>query len=190
MVKVGSLLLIFIALIVLVLVRGQSSIFDFEFYSLEGDLVSISQFINSKAVLVVNVASRCGRSYENFKELAAMQRELGPRGLQILAFSTSQFGTAEPGNSELRKYADKHQANFPIFAKVQVNGYSAHPMFSFLKKQTDFADIAFNFEKFLVLPGSLDSIRRYGVETNPQSIVGDILPHLIPLPSNNIEEEL
>ncbi len=159
---------------------------------MEGDLVPLSQFQNAKAVLIVNVASRCGRSYENFKELAAMQRELGPRGLQILAFSTAQFGTAEPGNSEeLRKYADKHQATFPIFAKVQVNGHSAHPLFTFLKKQTDFADVAFNFEKFLVVSGSLDAIRRYGVETNPQSIVRDILPHLKPPPpANNMEEEL
>ena len=170
-----------IALIVAV-VYGQNSIFDFEFYSLEGDLVQLSQFHDSRVVLIVNVASRCGRAYENFRELAAIQRELGPRGLQILAFSTSQFGT--PGSSdELRK----HQAHFPIFANVQVNGYSAHPMFSFLKKKTDFADISFNFEKFLVIS---EDIRRYGVDRNPQSIVGDILPHLSPPPSDNVEGEL
>ena len=110
-----------------------------------------------------------------------MQKELGPRGLQVLAFPCSQFGNAEPGTADdVKKYADKHGASFPLFSKVQVNGHSAHPLFVYLKKQTDFSDVEFNFEKFVVIVSNTTvPIRRYRPDVTPRALEADILPYLL-----------
>ena len=156
-------------------------VYDYEAYSLDQTTrVPLAQFRQARALLIVNVATKDGRSYDNFAELSAMQRDLGPRGLTVLAFPCGQFGNAEPGTADdIRKYADKHGATFQLFSKVQVNGPSAHPLFSYLKQKTDFSDVEFNFEKFVVFANASEAIRRYRPDMNPRAIEADILPHLL-----------
>ena len=74
----------------------------------------------------------------------------------VLAFPCNQFGGQEPGSAaEIRTFADKYGATFPMFAKVDVNGFNAHPVWSYMKAQKGELlgnDIKWNFAKFLVLP--------------------------------------
>jgi glutathione peroxidase-family protein len=157
---------------------SQSSIFDFDLYDLNGNLVNLREnYGQSKALIVVNVASKCGRTYQNYKELVDMHKRLAKRGLDIIAIPSTQFGNQEPGTpQEIESFAKSYGAQFRLMSKVQVNGYSAHPMYTFLKRATDFTDIEWNFVKFLIIPDQ--PIRRYGAHINPKEMEAEILPYL------------
>lgn len=101
----------------------------------------------------------------------------------VLAFPCNQFGAQEPGSpDEIRAFADNYGATFPIFAKVDVNGFNAHPAWVHLKKKKGEmlgSDIKWNFAKFLVDPAG-KVVKRYGPQQSPASIEADIL-RLLPL---------
>jgi len=101
----------------------------------------------------------------------------------VLAFPCNQFGAQEPGSAaEIRAFADKYGATFPMFAKVDVNGFNAHPAWVHLKeKQGEMlgSDIKWNFAKFLVDPAGR-VVKRFGPQVSPASIEKDILPLLPP----------
>ena len=130
-----------------------------------------------KALLIVNVASRCGFTPQ-YKDLQALYEELAPRGFEILAFPCNQFGAQEPGSdAEIAGFCDtSFGVTFPLFAKVAVNGREAHPLYTFLKKQKGgiLGDgIKWNFTKFLVdRQGNV--VSRHAPITKPEALRREI----------------
>jgi glutathione peroxidase len=128
------------------------SVYDFTVTSIDGKEVPMSQF-KDKVLLVVNVASACGFTpqYKDFVELYGKYKS---QGFEVLAFPCNQFGSQEPGsNSEVKSFASRQGATFPMFAKSDVNGPNSLPLFKFLKEKQGgllTSDIKWNFTKFLV----------------------------------------
>ena len=127
--------------------------YDFSATRNDGSTQSLADY-RGKVVLVVNTASKCGFTPQ-YKGLQALYDSHGPRGLEILAFPCDQFGHQEPGtDTEIATFCEKNfGVTFPLFAKIEVNGARAHPLYAWLKSQkggllTD--GIKWNFTKFLL----------------------------------------
>lgn len=127
--------------------------YDFSATRNDGSTQSLADY-RGKVVLVVNTASKCGFTPQ-YKGLQALYDSHGPRGLEILAFPCDQFGHQEPGtDAEIASFCGKNfGVSFPLFAKIEVNGAKAHPLYAWLKSQkggllTD--GIKWNFTKFLL----------------------------------------
>ncbi|CAI7779438.1 unnamed protein product [Closterium sp. NIES-53] len=151
---------------------------DFTVNDISGNPVSLSQY-KGKVVLVVNVASQCGLTDSNYKELQSVYDKLKDRGLEILAFPCNQFGSQEPGSNEkIKEFAcSRYRATFPLFDKVDVNGPNAAPVYVFLRSQKGGGllgdSIKWNFGKFLVdKEGKV--VERYAPTTSPSAIQADI----------------
>ncbi|KAL9662565.1 hypothetical protein QQ045_027398 [Rhodiola kirilowii] len=132
----------------------HSSIYDFTVKDIRGSDVSLSEY-KGKILLIVNVASKCGLTNSNYKELNVIYEKYKSHGLEISAFPCNQFGGQETGsNEDIQEVAcTRFKAEFPLFDKVEVNGKNAAPLFKFLKSQKGgvFGDaIKWNFTKFLV----------------------------------------
>ena len=128
-------------------------IYDFSAQSLAGEQVALKQF-EGQVLLIVNTASACGFTPQ-YKGLQALHRELSPRGFAVLGFPCNQFGNQEPGNAaQIEQFCSRNYAvTFPMFAKIDVNGNNAHPLFSYLKSEKAGPlgpSIKWNFTKFLV----------------------------------------
>ena len=131
-----------------------------------------------KVLLIVNTASRCGFTPQ-YEGLEALQRRFGERGFQVLAFPCNQFGRQEPGDAaEIAAFCTtKYDVTFPVFAKVEVNGAGADPVFQHLKKAAPGVlgseGVKWNFTKFLVdREGQV--VARYAPATAPEKLAGDI----------------
>ncbi|MES2858657.1 MAG: glutathione peroxidase [Pseudomonadota bacterium] len=155
----------------------MSTAYEFEAATLDGASKSLSDY-RGKVMLIVNVASKCGFTPQ-YAGLEALWREYGPRGLVVLGFPCDQFGHQEPGNAdEIRNFCSlTYDVGFPMFAKVEVNGGNAHPLWKWLKDEKGgllgFDAIKWNFTKFLVgRDGQV--IKRYAPTAEPASLVGDI----------------
>jgi glutathione peroxidase len=124
-----------------------------------------------RVLLIVNVASRCGLTPQ-YAGLETLQRESGPLGLQVLGFPCNQFGGQEPGTAEeIQSFCSlTYGVTFPVFAKVDVNGPDAAPLFTYLRSQgPDTGEIRWNFTKFLVgTDGAV--LRRFEPTTTPEEI--------------------
>ncbi|EDL30742.1 glutathione peroxidase 7, partial [Mus musculus] len=103
--------------------------------------------------LVVNVASECGFTDQNYRALQQLQRDLGPHHFNVLAFPCNQFGQQEPDtNREIENFARRtYSVSFPMFSKIAVTGTGAHPAFKYLT-QTSGKEPTWNFWKYLVDP--------------------------------------
>jgi glutathione peroxidase len=131
-----------------------------------------------KVLLIVNTASKCGFTPQ-YEGLEALHREYSERGLAVLAFPCNQFGAQEPGSAE--EIADfcrlTYDVTFPVFAKVDVNGPAASPLFEQLKQGAKGVlgseAIKWNFTKFLV-DRSGRIVARYAPTTKPEAIAADI----------------
>lgn len=136
----------------------------------------------AKAYLIVNVASACGFTPQ-YKGLEALWQRYKDRGLQVLGFPCNQFGGQEPGDeAAIRQFCDlNYGVTFPLFAKIDVNGPSAHPLYVALKNAAPgilgTEMIKWNFTKFLV-NGDGEVVKRYGSATKPEEIAADIEPLL------------
>lgn len=136
----------------------------------------------AKAYLIVNVASACGFTPQ-YKGLEALWQRYKDRGLQVLGFPCNQFGGQEPGDeAAIRQFCDlNYGVTFPLFAKIDVNGPSAHPLYIALKNAAPgilgTEMIKWNFTKFLV-NGDGEVVKRYGSATKPEEIAADIEPLL------------
>jgi len=152
------------------------SIYDFKARLGSGEEKALADF-RGRALLVVNVASKCGFTPQ-YKGLQALQDKFGPRGFDVLAFPCDQFGHQEPGtDAEIAAFCDTtFGVTFPLFAKIAVNGDGAHPLYVWLKSQKGGllgAAIKWNFTKFLVdRVGAVTA--RYAPTAKPESIAGDI----------------
>jgi glutathione peroxidase len=130
-------------------------------------------------LLVVNVASKCGFTPQ-YTGLEALHRKLAPRGFAVLGFPCDQFGHQEPGDeAEIKDFCRlKYDVSFPMFAKIEVNGEGAHPLYKHLKTEAKgilgSESVKWNFTKFLIdKEGRV--VRRYAPNDKPESIEADIL---------------
>jgi glutathione peroxidase len=123
---------------------------------LDGSPASLADF-DGQALLVVNVASKCGFTPQ-YAGLEAIYERYRHRGLTVLGFPSNQFGSQEPGTAEeIAEFCSlTYGVTFPMFAKTDVNGPDRHPLFERLTKTADAegtaGDVTWNFEKFLVSP--------------------------------------
>lgn len=152
-------------------------IYDFNVRNAKGEEVPMTEY-QGKILLIVNTATGCGFTpqYEGLQKLYDKYRD---RGLEILDFPCNQFGHQAPGTEkEIQEFCTlKYNTTFPLFAKIDVNGKEAEPLFSFLKNQKGGIfgnDIKWNFTKFLVSrDGTI--VERYAPMTTPEKIEKDIL---------------
>lgn len=153
--------------------QTSKSVHDFTVKDVRGNDVSLSQY-KGKVLVIVNVASKCGFTGTNYKELSVLHEKYKNQGLEILAFPCNQFNGQEPGSSEqIQEVAcTRFKAEFPIFDKIEVNGKNAEPLYNFLKAQKGglFTNgIKWNFTKFLVdKEGNV--VERYAPITSPLKI--------------------
>jgi glutathione peroxidase len=134
--------------------RVPAAFYDIEVASLDGGNLRMDRF-RGQVLLIVNVASQCGFTPQ-YAGLEALYRKHSSRGFAVLGFPCNQFGRQEPGNeAEIRDFcASAYGITFPLFAKIDVNGARAHPLFAFLKSRQrgllGASAIKWNFTKFLV----------------------------------------
>ncbi len=129
------------------------SVHDFKVKAIDGTEVSLSKYAG-KALLVVNTASECGYTPQ-YKGLEALYQAYRDRGLEVLAFPSNDFGGQEPGtNAEIRKFCElRYKTTFPLFAKIQVKGPKADPLYRYLTGlPVNGGQVTWNFNKFLVDP--------------------------------------
>ncbi|MDD2769411.1 MAG: glutathione peroxidase [Methylococcus sp.] len=157
------------------------NIYDLEIDTIDGETVRLDIY-RGKVLLIVNVASRCGFTPQ-YAGLEALYRRHRGAGLEILGFPCNQFGGQEPGNEEEIKQfcASRYEVSFPLFAKIEVNGEHAHPLYAHLKSAQKgllgSETIKWNFTKFLVDRNG-EVVRRYAPTATPDSIEPDLLPLL------------
>lgn len=150
----------------------MTSIYDFTAKSLDGKDVSLGDW-RGKVMLIVNTASKCGFTYQ-YQGLEALHRDYAARGLAVLGFPCNQFGKQEPGDAaEIANFCSlTYDVTFPMFAKIDVNGDNAHPLYTWLKSQKRgflFSRIKWNFTKFLV-DRSGKVVGRFGPTTKPEAL--------------------
>jgi glutathione peroxidase len=149
------------------------NLFAFSATDIKGNERPLSEYAG-KTVLVVNVASACGYTPQ-YAGLEALYRAHKDRGFVVLGFPCNQFGAQEPGSeSEIAAFCEeKYDVTFPLFAKVDVNGDHAHPLFRWLKSEKKGVfgteSIKWNFTKFLVGPDG-HVVKRYGSTDTPEAI--------------------
>ena len=155
----------------------MTTVHDFTAKALSGEDVSLADF-RGKVLLIVNTASKCGFTPQ-YAGLEKLHEELSPRGFAVLGFPCNQFGQQEPGDAqEIQKFCSlSYNVTFPMFAKIDVNGANAHPLYEFLKSEKSgllgIEAIKWNFSKFLVdQQGRV--VERYAPTTTPASLKGDI----------------
>ncbi|MFV3076139.1 glutathione peroxidase [Niveispirillum fermenti] len=155
----------------------MTSIYDFTARTLDGKDVSLGEW-RGKVMLIVNTASKCGFTYQ-YQGLEALYRDYGERGLAVLGFPCNQFGQQEPGDAaEIANFCSlTYDVSFPMFAKIDVNGDDAHPLYKWLKTQKrgllGTGGIKWNFTKFLI-DRSGNVTGRYAPTTKPEQLTADI----------------
>ena len=152
----------------------MANVHDFSASTIDGRQQPLSAY-RGKALLIVNTASQCGLTPQ-YAGLEALQKRYAGRGFDVLGFPCNQFGGQEPGSEkEIAQFCEtSFGVTFPMFAKVDVNGDAAHPLFRHLKSATpDHDPIKWNFAKFLVdQAGTV--VKRYAPTAEPASIAPDI----------------
>ncbi|MBP0633795.1 glutathione peroxidase [Cupriavidus sp. AcVe19-6a] len=155
----------------------MSNIYQFDANSLSGQPVPLSQF-QGKVLLVVNTASECGFTPQ-YAGLQKLYEEYRERGLEVLGFPCNQFGKQEPGDAQqIGQFCEsRFSVRFPMFAKIDVNGDQAHPLYRWLTTEKrgvlGTQGIKWNFTKFLVRrDGTV--YERYAPTTKPDELRKDI----------------
>ena len=153
------------------------SIHDIEVQALDGNSGTLAPF-RGQVLLIVNVASKCGFTPQ-YQGLEELHRRYRARGLAVLGFPCNQFGRQEPGDAaEIRDFcSNTYQVSFPLFAKLEVNGAGAHPLYRLLKSERPGVlgteAIKWNFTKFLVnRSGAV--VGRFAPTDTPASLAGAI----------------
>jgi glutathione peroxidase len=154
----------------------MAGIYDFKAKSLAGEDIPLKQF-EGQVLLIVNTASACGFTPQ-YKGLEALYQELAPRGFSVLGFPCNQFGNQEPGDAkQIEQFcASNFGITFPMFAKIDVNGSNAHPLFDYLKRQKAGLlgpSIKWNFTKFLV-DRSGKVVARHAPTAKPEGLAREI----------------
>ncbi|WHY95576.1 glutathione peroxidase [Peribacillus simplex] len=153
------------------------SIYEFEVNKINGETISLEEY-RGKVMIIVNTASKCGFSpqYDDLQSLYVQYKE---DGVVVLGFPCNQFLNQEPGDDlEIDSYCKlNHGITFPMFAKVNVNGKDAHPLFSYLTENAPGVmgskSIKWNFTKFLIDRNG-NIVSRYAPKTKPLEMEEDI----------------
>ena len=153
------------------------SIYDIDVKTIDGKPQKLEAY-RGKTLLIVNVASQCGFTPQ-YEGLQKLYDEFKDRGFDVLGFPCDQFGHQEPGTeAEIQTFCSTtYNVTFPMFAKINVNGSDAHPLYNHLKSEKKgllgSESIKWNFTKFLVGPdGSV--LKRYAPTDTPASIREDV----------------
>ncbi|XP_068143372.1 uncharacterized protein Gtpx isoform X1 [Drosophila tropicalis] len=158
--------------------KNATSIYEFTVKDTHGNDVSLEKY-KGKVLLVVNIASKCGLTKNNYKKLTDLKEKYGERGLVILNFPCNQFNSQMPeadGEAMVCHLRDSKADIGELFAKVDVNGDNADPLYKYLKsKQTGTlgSGIKWNFTKFLINKEGIP-VNRYAPTTDPMDISKDI----------------
>ena len=157
------------------------NLYDIDLVTIDGKPRKMDDY-RSKTLLIVNVASECGFTPQ-YEGLQALYNKFRNRGLVVLGFPCNQFGHQEPGGeAEIEQFCTKsYGVTFPMFAKIEVNGVNAHPLYTYLKSEKPgilgTESIKWNFTKFLV--GSDGTVlRRYAPSDKPEAIEADLAARL------------
>ena len=159
------------------------TLYDIPVRPLHGEPTSLAPY-KGKALLVVNVASRCGLTPQ-YEGLERLHERFGDKGFSVLGFPCNQFAGQEPGSAEeIEAFCSTtYGVTFPLFEKIDVNGSRRHPIYEQLVQapdaQGEAGDIQWNFEKFLVAPdGQVAARFRPPVQPEDPGLVGAIEAHL------------
>jgi glutathione peroxidase len=156
------------------------TVYGFSAEALDGRPVSLEEF-RGRVLLVVNTASQCGFTPQ-YAGLELLYRNYRERGFAVLGFPCNQFGAQEPGTAaEIGGFCERNYGvDFPMFAKIDVNGERTHPLYKFLKREKPGllgplggGAIKWNFTKFLVDRNG-KVVARYASTTKPESLANDI----------------
>jgi glutathione peroxidase len=159
------------------------TVLDHSINTLQGAPANLNDYLG-KAVLVVNVASKCGLTPQ-YTGLEQLQKDYAGRGFSVLGFPCNQFGAQEPGTAEeIESFCSTtYGVTFPMMEKIDVNGDNRHPIYDDLTKVADAegadGDIRWNFEKFLISPAG-EIVARYSPMVAPDDakLVSDIEANL------------
>jgi len=152
----------------------ESKFYSFTVKNAQGQDVKLSDY-KGKVVLVVNVASKCGFTYQ-YEGLQKLYNEHKDKGLVILGFPSNQFLSQEPGsNEEIQNFCKlKYGVDFPVFAKGDVNGDNAQPLYKWLTSQEKFSGrITWNFNKFLINRKG-EVVNRFGSKVKPEELEPEV----------------
>ncbi|WP_338701523.1 MULTISPECIES: glutathione peroxidase [unclassified Bradyrhizobium] len=154
----------------------MSRVYDFTAKSLSGDDVPLQRF-EGQVLLIVNTASACGFTPQ-YKGLQELHADLSPRGFAVLGFPCNQFGAQEPGDAaQIASFCEtNYSVTFPMFAKIDVNGAGAHPLYEHLKREKSGLlgpSIKWNFTKFLV-DRSGKVVARHAPTARPEGLKREI----------------
>ena len=159
----------------------MASVYEFSATTIDGDERPLDAY-KGKTLLIVNVASKCGFTPQ-YAGLEALYENHRDRDFVVLGFPCDQFGHQEPGNeAEIRQFCSlNYDVTFPLFAKIEVNGANAHPLYKYLKHAArgvlGSEAIKWNFTKFLVdRDGRV--VRRYAPTDTPEAIGKDLAARL------------
>ena len=154
----------------------MTTLHDFSATAIDGSEVDLSTY-DGKVVLVVNTAAKCGFTPQ-YEGLQMLQDKYADQGFAVLGFPCDQFGHQEPGDeTEIAQFCSlNYGVTFPMFAKIEVNGSDAHPLYQWLKDEQGGllgGAIKWNITKFLVgRDGTV--LDRYAPTTAPDKLTGDI----------------
>jgi glutathione peroxidase len=156
---------------------GNATLYEFTARTVEGKDQSLADY-KGNVLLVVNVASECGFTPQ-YQGLEELHRKFKDRGFAVLGFPCNQFGAQEPGSeAQIKSFCEtRFGVSFPLFAKIDVNGPAAHPLYDFLKSSEPgllgTEAIKWNFTKFLVdRSGNVKA--RYAPTTKPEDLTGEV----------------
>jgi len=160
------------------------TLYDHPINTLAGEPSSLAAY-KGKALLLVNVASKCGLTPQ-YTGLEELHERLSSRGFAVLGFPCNQFGEQEPGSpEEIATFCSaSYGVTFPLFEKIDVNGEERHPIYAELEAIADdeghTGDVRWNFEKFLVSPDGTE-IRRFGPLVAPDDpALNEAIEQLLP----------
>jgi glutathione peroxidase len=159
----------------------MTSVYDFEATTIDGRTERLDVY-RGQVLLIVNVASRCGFTPQ-YAELETLYRKHRPAGFAVLGFPCDQFGHQEPdSDAEIKAFCSlNYDVTFPMFAKIQVNGPSAHPLYRYLKSARrgilGTKSVKWNFTKFLVNRQG-EAVRRLATNAVTARIEKELLPLL------------
>lgn len=155
----------------------MTSIYEFSAKDIDGKEQSLGAY-QGKAMLIVNVASKCGFTPQ-YEGLEALYEKFRDKGLVVLGFPCDQFGHQEPGDeAEIKNFCSlNYDVQFPLFAKIDVNGANADPLYKYLKHEAKgllgSESIKWNFTKFLVDKNG-KVVKRYAPTDTPESIEKEV----------------
>lgn len=153
------------------------SVYPFKAKTIDGKEISLSEY-EGLVLLIVNVASHCGFTpqYEGLEKLYQKYKD---KGFTVLGFPCNQFGAQEPGNeAEIKSFCDLNfGVTFPLFAKIDVNGANAHPLYKYLTNEKPGVlgteAIKWNFTKFLI-DSKGEPVKRYASTTKPEDLEKEV----------------